>query len=181
MSRLYVRMHVHLHAAFECWMHVRLNVRLHVSKEVSASRILFRMEKAAPFGKGGFLQASFFPKLNAGEFRDLRIATRGSASGLRELLKKFDQNFNPVRAGCVVCIFVTPLSNYRAAIPPFFTFHSSPFTLHFFLGAVTSKKPPRGVYFDCGDSPRNRLPEGNARGDSPPGGKWQRALPATRR
>ncbi|MBR6717119.1 MAG: hypothetical protein IKI77_02110 [Oscillospiraceae bacterium] len=62
-------------------------------KEESASRILFRMEKAAPFGKGGFLQASFFPKLNAGEFRDLRIATRALPSTC-QLLKKLDQNFN---------------------------------------------------------------------------------------
>ncbi len=41
--------------------------------------------------------------LNAGEFRDLRIATRGSASGLRELFEKSSiKNFNPVRAGCVI-------------------------------------------------------------------------------
>ena len=59
------------------------------------------MGQAAPFRKGGFSQALFFPKQNAGVFRPLRRATRGSASGLRELLKKFDQNFNPVRAGYV--------------------------------------------------------------------------------
>ncbi|MBR6716880.1 MAG: hypothetical protein IKI77_00845, partial [Oscillospiraceae bacterium] len=52
------------------------------------------MGKAAPFRKVGFSQALFFPKQNAGAFRPLRRATRGSASGLRELLKKFDQNFN---------------------------------------------------------------------------------------
>ena len=30
------------------------------------------------------------------------------------------------------------------------------------------EKPPRGVYCECGDSPRRRLPEGNASGGSPP-------------
>ena len=89
----------------ECMSHlnVGMNARLHVLKEVSASRMLLRMGQAAPFRKGGFSQALFFPKQNALEFRDLRIATRGSASGLRELFEKSSiKNFNPVRAGCVI-------------------------------------------------------------------------------
>ena len=35
-------------------------------KEESASRMLLGMGKAAPFRKGGFSQALFFPKQNAG-------------------------------------------------------------------------------------------------------------------
>ena len=63
-------------------------------KEESASRMLLGMGKAAPFRKGGFSQALFFPKQNAGVFRPLRRAAQGSALRTRELLKKFDQNFN---------------------------------------------------------------------------------------
>ena len=35
------------------------------------------------------------------------------------------------------------------------------------LGAVTNEKPPRGVYSESGDSPRNRLPEGIGSGHCP--------------
>ena len=50
---------------------------------------------------GYFPQAPIFPLENAGEFRPLRRATRGSASGLRKPLKRLERNFNAVRAGCV--------------------------------------------------------------------------------
>ena len=70
-------------------------------KKYLLRRCYLEWDKLPLLERGGFSQALFFPKQNALEFRDLRIATRGSASGLRELLKKFDQNFNAVRAGYV--------------------------------------------------------------------------------
>jgi hypothetical protein len=56
---------------------------------------------SCPFEKVGFSQALFFPKQHAGEFRPLRRATRALPSTC-QLLKKLDQNYNPVRAGCVI-------------------------------------------------------------------------------
>ena len=63
-------------------------------------------------------------------------------------MKKFDQNF---KLGVPDASCITRLRVRGAA-----------------LGEVTPQKPPRGVNFNCGDSPRCRLPEENARGGSPP-------------
>ena len=61
--------------------------------------------------KGGFSQALFFPKLNAGGVplsaesdkgtRTLRYEFAGKLTSTCQLLKKLDQNFNTVRAGSV--------------------------------------------------------------------------------
>ena len=51
---------------------------------------------------GYFPQAPIFPLKNAGEFRDLRIATRALPSTCELFEKSSTKNFNTVLAGCVV-------------------------------------------------------------------------------
>ncbi|MBR6718805.1 MAG: hypothetical protein IKI77_10760 [Oscillospiraceae bacterium] len=62
-------------------------VRLNVFKEVSASRMRFRMGQAAPFRKGGFSQALFFPKLNAGGISLSAESDEGAALDLQAFEK----------------------------------------------------------------------------------------------
>jgi len=125
--------------------------------------------ESCPFEKGDFLQASFFPKQNAGGFRSLRRATRALPLTC-QLLKKLDQNFNTgarrMRSTLIgyVCGNTVKRSVTYAGRNP--------------LGAVTHEKPPRGVNCECWVSHAAALrrksaagtarPEGNARGGSPP-------------
>ena len=69
-------LHVNMHVGF-------VYVRLNVLKEVSAARMRFRMGQAAPFRKGGFSQALFFPKLNAGGVSLSAESDEGAALDLR--------------------------------------------------------------------------------------------------
>ena len=94
-----------------------------------------------------------------GEFRSLRRATRALPLTC-QLLKKLDQNFNAGarRMRSTLIGYVCGNTVKRSVTYAGRTAGSSHAT-----EAASS-----GVYCKCGDSPRNRLPEGNASGGSPP-------------
>ena len=76
--------------------------------------------------RGAFSKPLSARNRTLGEFRSLRRATRGAASGLRKPLKRLERNFNPLRTG-YVCGGAVVRSVTHAGRNP--------------LGAVTFEKP----------------------------------------